>query len=591
MPRNPTLLSWILPLCVASAPVMSDGLDDVSGREAQSQWASEAAKPAIPLHRGPPADRPKFILQAQTSGTPSPAAGGAPPPGVPDDALKAEMEKRWGDAERIYKELLAKDPGRADLWLRLSDVLAVEGRRDEAAQALARAADLRPGDADVQFRASQAFGVIDSLADATRYNDRALALRPTDQALLRQRVQLATWANDFRLAIKTLKGLIDANPGDPTLKSALAEVGDRLLTLGRLRAAGGDIDGALDFIEQYRDAGGDEDTYRREVAEAREDRNAPLRAELEKRWDDAERLYRELLAKEPDNLNALQHIVGVLVEEGKRDEAAKFGEQLYRLQLEKGMDQVDALRQLAIVLAEQGKREEAAKALAQAADLRPDDPDLQQQVSQTFAAANQLADALRYIDRAIALRPDDTKLLHDRALLQTWSGKTTEAEKSLRALIEKDPRDVSLKRDLARLLMWQHKGLPEAAGLLSQYLAEHPDDKEALVDLGRIEVARGNQKAAADVLRRYQQAGGDEATYRRQLAQGVPPRPAGHPVARRGSAAQRVTAAAVTAPGTPLPPEIIKAILAKNSGEAERLIPALRAKEPNRAAPPSQLVD
>src|SRR5260370_39021726 len=98
MPRNPTLLSWILPLCVASAPAMSAGLDDVSGREAQSQWASEAAKPAIPLHRGPPADRPKFILQPQTSGTPSPAAGGPPPPAVPDGALQAAMGKHWGAA-------------------------------------------------------------------------------------------------------------------------------------------------------------------------------------------------------------------------------------------------------------------------------------------------------------------------------------------------------------------------------------------------------------------------------------------------------------------------------------------------------------
>src|SRR5436309_790512 len=36
--------------------------------------------------------------------------------GSAEDALKAEMEKRWPDAARIYRGLLAKEPDRVDLW-------------------------------------------------------------------------------------------------------------------------------------------------------------------------------------------------------------------------------------------------------------------------------------------------------------------------------------------------------------------------------------------------------------------------------------------------------------------------------------------
>src|SRR5207244_4374042 len=111
------------------------------------------------------------------------AQSNAPPgeavaPVIPDDAVKAEMEKRWGDAERLYREALAKEPNRVDLLLHLSDVLAVQNKRVEAAQAIARAADFRPDDAELQLRTSEAFGAADRPVDAARYNDRALALRP-----------------------------------------------------------------------------------------------------------------------------------------------------------------------------------------------------------------------------------------------------------------------------------------------------------------------------------------------------------------------------------------------------------------------------
>jgi len=110
-----------------------------------------------------------------------------------------------------YRELLAKEPKRVDLLLRLVDVLAAQDKRVPAAATLAQAADLRPDDGDLQLQASQAFGAADRPADALRYTDRALAIRPADEALQRRRAQLATWAGNYAEAEKSLRSLIGAN--------------------------------------------------------------------------------------------------------------------------------------------------------------------------------------------------------------------------------------------------------------------------------------------------------------------------------------------------------------------------------------------
>src|SRR5258708_34425427 len=148
-----------------------------------SECSSEVPKTPILPRPEPPRPARKYLSQAQAQS--SPPASEATAPAVPDDAVRAETEKRWGDAERLYRESLAKEPNRVDLLLRLADILGIQNKPVEAAQTLARAADLRSDGAALQLRASEAFGAADRPADAPRYNDVALAVRPGGQTLLR----------------------------------------------------------------------------------------------------------------------------------------------------------------------------------------------------------------------------------------------------------------------------------------------------------------------------------------------------------------------------------------------------------------------
>lgn len=562
-----------LPVCaltlwLASVPALPAGPDRtaaVSTRVARLH----TLKSAFFLRPPPPLPRLRHLAQAQGQ----PGQEEAPPSGpkVPDEAIKAEMEKRWGDAERIYRDILSQQPDRVDLQLRLVDVLAAAGKKQEAAQALARAADLRPDDADLQLHASEAFAAVEKPADALRYVDRALRLRPNDLDVHQRRAQLSVWAGDYTQAVESLKVLGQANPNDAKLKRDLAQVlvwhghsdeaakvlsdfvaqhpdKDALLDLAHIQSANGDTDAAEQTLQRFREAGGDEETYKQELAKVQSDINAPIKAENEKRYADAERMYRAILAHDP----------------GRADVLARLGD----------------------LLAVEGKPLDAAQAIAQAADQKADDADLQVKASEGFAAAAKPEDALRYLDKAIALRPADEVLQQHRAQLLTWLGKYAEAEQTLKKLVAANPGNADFKRDLGRVLMYEHK-LPEAAAMLSQYLEAHPEDKEGLLDLARVEAARHNTKATGELLQRYRTAGGDEQTFKQELAKEIgapkgPPGPVRRPAAARAPRGVAAGGPSPAGPAPPVPPEVIKAEQAKRYGEAARLIRGLLAAQPNR---------
>ena len=172
------------------------------------------------------------------------AAGAFAQSGVPVQALTAEGEGRWEDALRIHRAILAEEPGRADLWVRVSDIEARLGRTDRAIDALESAAVASPGDAALQARLSQALASADRPDAALAAMERALALRPDEPAYLRAGAELATWAGDSRWASMLYRRLLAVEPSDTSTR----------LRLARLRAWSGDSSSAAGLYEQYLEA-------------------------------------------------------------------------------------------------------------------------------------------------------------------------------------------------------------------------------------------------------------------------------------------------------------------------------------------------
>src|SRR5262249_27768669 len=257
------------------------------------------------------------------------------------------------------------------------------------------------------------------------------AARPGDTNLKRDLARVLSWQSRTADAADVFAEIVAQHLDDK----------DALLELSRLETRLGDVRRASELLRQYRDAGGDEQTYHRELAEL--PAQAALAAEGEKRWPKAEHTYREMLAGEPNR--------------------------------------VDLLRRLADVLAAEGKTKQAAEILARAADRESEDGELQLRASEAFATANLPAVALKYVNRALARSPGDLELHQRRAKLATWAGDYKQAEASLRVLIAANPTDLSLNRDLGRVLSWQHE-YKEAAGQLAKHLSQYPDDKDTLLE-------------------------------------------------------------------------------------------------------------
>src|SRR5258708_29969440 len=107
---------------------------------------------------------------------------------------------------------------------------------------------------------------------------------------VRWRAQLAIWAGDNAQAVESLRILADADPADLKVKRELGQVlgwqgqldeaadllsdyvaqqpadKEGLLYLSRVQSGRGNSNAAVALLQRYREAGGDEPTYRHELS-------------------------------------------------------------------------------------------------------------------------------------------------------------------------------------------------------------------------------------------------------------------------------------------------------------------------------------
>ncbi len=135
-------------------------------------------------------------------------------PQVPEAGLRAEMAHRWDEAIAVYRAVLAKEPGRTDLWLRLADIQSRLGRRREVVDSLLQAVKSSPKDPSLYFRLSQADAVNNQPEKALADINWALRLDPGNVEYLRARAKLADWAGNTQLARKSYEELQRLEPGN-----------------------------------------------------------------------------------------------------------------------------------------------------------------------------------------------------------------------------------------------------------------------------------------------------------------------------------------------------------------------------------------
>jgi tetratricopeptide (TPR) repeat protein len=159
---------------------------------------------------------------------------------IPERGLAAEIDGRWSDALETYETELRRNPGDAELWLRVADIEARLGRTEGSVAALQRASEIQPR-AETFERLSQAYAAAGDAMSATRAIEAALALQPENDHYLQAHAQLATWAGAYSAAQRSYGRLRQRRRDDAEL----------ILALARVCMWGGDTDAAVTHYREY----------------------------------------------------------------------------------------------------------------------------------------------------------------------------------------------------------------------------------------------------------------------------------------------------------------------------------------------------
>lgn len=161
-------------------------------------------------------------------------------PGLSDAGLAAEASGRWADAVGIYREVLQGDPGRADLWVRVSDIEAFLGNAEESVSALVSATEADPTAPALHQRLSQAYAANGAAEQAVAAIDVALVLAPDNLEYLRATATLTTWVGDYAAAASAFRRIDSLEAAD-----------ENTLKLARVSAWAGETDEAVGAYRRY----------------------------------------------------------------------------------------------------------------------------------------------------------------------------------------------------------------------------------------------------------------------------------------------------------------------------------------------------
>lgn len=201
-------------------------------------------------------------------------------------AITLANERRFAEAVPVLRGMLAGEPGMADVWQQLGNILSRLGRHQEAVDAFKRFVALKPGDPGGLVLVAGTLMRMDRLDEAWSHAQLAVKIAPDND----RRARASAYETLARVALRrndldaARRAAADAHQADPTLpmpdyvqgrilhlsgrygdalpyfQRALAQLEARSITLGEIHYYTGDT---LARLERHAEA---ETQFRKEVA-------------------------------------------------------------------------------------------------------------------------------------------------------------------------------------------------------------------------------------------------------------------------------------------------------------------------------------
>ncbi|MGD0464172.1 MAG: tetratricopeptide repeat protein [Tepidisphaeraceae bacterium] len=197
------------------------------------------------------------------------------------------------------------------------------------------------------------------------------------------------------------------------------------------------------------------------------------------RLAEAERIYRQILALQPNHADAL-HMLGVLaVQAGQLD----AGIELIRRAIAICSTRAFYYRNLGKALLDIGRLDEAIAAHRQAIRLKPDDAEAHTNLGNALKAKGQLDEAIASYRRAIRLKPDFAEAHNNLGNALKDKGQLDEAIAAYRQVIRIEP-DIALGHNNLGAVLQDVGQLDEAIAAFSKAIEKRPDWPTPRLNLG-----------------------------------------------------------------------------------------------------------
>jgi predicted TPR repeat methyltransferase len=192
---------------------------------------------------------------------------------------------------------------------------------------------------------------------------------------------------------------------------------------------------------------------------------------------DAEAIYTEILAAEPDRADALQFLGVLRYRQGASAEAAALlGRALTILE----GNTASAYNNLGNVLVEMRRVEEAVAFYQRALALRPEDPDPNGNLSIALRMLDRLDEAEAAIEKAIVFGPANPIFRYSLGLLRLQQHQPEAAIAALQAALQLNPDFAVARPALLRAMRRAGSPLEAALEVINEWLAREPENPFAL---------------------------------------------------------------------------------------------------------------
>lgn len=177
--------------------------------------------------------------------------------------------------------------------------------------------------------------------------------------------------------------------------------------------------------------------------------NAAIRFHQAGQLAEAEPMYRDILAAEPDNFDAL-HLLGVLAyQSGRLDESLE----LLSTTIQKHRSQPSAFISLGNTLTSLNRYNEAAEYYHQALELEPDNAGIYYNLGNVLHFLDRNEEAVSWYQKALAIKPDFIEVHNHLGNALRKLGRLEEAEASLRLALKLNADVSGVHNNLGNVLM------------------------------------------------------------------------------------------------------------------------------------------